>query len=302
MNLFGKVFEGLGKTLKRSRRRLTRKASLKAGRYYWAGILSLQKEAVRLTWQLTEKFPHIRRLCLNFLAERALQGALHANFLHREYPYSSHADLAGINRGIIEASVNYLFSLDDPLCERAAAFWAKSGFEESLRNEGLKKWINHGNPLIKNFARCDYCPTLMSFEEMLHGISTYTGVARPDRKTWPNFKQRCRAVGEIWELVYDMEYKALSTWQHGDLSRIIISPSFARIDPEQEDRNVFESFGMLQWAFTLNYFFVRELAARCKDVTRIEAIDQTFWVAYNGANAIVEEHVKRYQPDKFSRR
>ncbi|MFZ1071830.1 MAG: hypothetical protein WAO21_00190 [Verrucomicrobiia bacterium] len=142
----------------------------------------------------------------------------------------------------------------------------------------------------------------MSFEEMLHGISTYTGVARPDRKTWPNFKQRCRAVGEIWELVYDMEYKALSTWQHGDLSRIIISPSFARIDPEQEDRNVFESFGMLQWAFTLNYFFVRELAARCKDVTRIEAIDQTFWVAYNGANAIVEEHVKRYQPDKFSRR
>jgi hypothetical protein len=302
MNPLRKVFKELAKALKKKRgRRLTRKASLKANRYYWLGILRLQEDAINLTSRLTEGLPNIRRLCLNFLAERVLQGALHANFLHREYPYSSHADLAGINRGIIEASVNYLFLLDDPSCERTAAFWAKSGFEESLRNDGLKKWIDHNDQFIKYLARCDYSPTLMSFEQMLQGVATYTGVTSPNRKAWPKFKQRCSAVGAIWELVYDMEYKALSTWQHGDLSRVIISPSFARIDPEQEDRNVFESLIMVQWAFTLNYIFVRELAIRCKDTARADTIDQMFWGVLGSASMIVKEHAQRFQPDKHIR-
>ena len=126
MNLFNRIYDCLANGSKKSRKRFTRKASLKAGRYYWAGILFLQKEAVELTWRLTEKIPDVHRLCLNYIAERVLQGALHANFLYREYPYSSHADLAGINRGIIEASVNYLYILDDPSCERTAAFWPAS--------------------------------------------------------------------------------------------------------------------------------------------------------------------------------
>lgn len=81
------VFKELAKTLKKKRRRrLTKKASLKANRYYWIGILRLQKEAISLTSRLSEKLPNIRRLCLNFLAERVLQGALHADFLHRDQP------------------------------------------------------------------------------------------------------------------------------------------------------------------------------------------------------------------------
>ncbi|MGD0016572.1 MAG: DUF5677 domain-containing protein [Verrucomicrobiia bacterium] len=302
MNLLREVFNELAKALKKKRRRgLTKKASLKANRYYWWGILRLQKEAVNLTGHLTEKLPNIRRLFLNFLAERVLQGALHANYLHREYPYSSHADLAGINRGIIEAAVNYLYLLDDPSCERAAAFWAKSGFEECSRNDGLKKWVDHDDRLIKYLARCDHEPNSISFEQILQAISTYTGVANPNQKAWPKFKQRCSAVGRIWELVYDMEYKALSTWQHGDLSRVIISPSYARIDPEQENRNVFESLIMVQWTFILNYIFVRELAIRCKDTARADAIDQMFWSVLGCANLIVEEHSQRYQPDKHIR-
>jgi hypothetical protein len=287
--------------LKTRRQRLARKEALEAGKFYWAAILSFHKEAIVLTTLLTEKFPNVRRLCLNFLAERALQGALHANFLYQEYPYSSHADLAGINRGIIEASDNYFYLFDDPTCDRTAAFWARSGFEESIRNEGLKRWIESDNSLIRNMARSDYEPKLMPFEEMLRGVSQMTGVERPDRNAWPNFKERCNAVGEIWTFIYDMEYKALSTWQHGDLSRIIISPAFARLQPVQEKRNVFESFVMLQWAFTLNYLFVHELAIRNKEPERINALDHTFYSALDRAGTIMREYVKQYQPDKMIR-
>ncbi len=281
--------------------KLTIEATLKGGRYYWGGIIKLQEHAIELTSQSSEKLSEIHKLCLNYLAERVLHGALHANFLFREYPYSSHADLAGINRGIIEASVNYLYLLDDPSCERTAAFWAKGAYEEWSRNDGLKKWINHTNDVIKNMAQSDYEDNFPTFEELIETISKFTGVAKPDRTVWPNFKQRCNTIGGVWDLVYDMEYKALSTWQHGDLSRIIISPSFARISPEQEDRNILESFGMLQWAFTLEYFFVRELAVRCKDTSRLEIIDEMFYRLLHGANAGIQEHIERFQPDKFSK-
>jgi hypothetical protein len=199
MNLLAEIRNWFAGNSKKKRRQFTRKASLKAGRYFWLGILRLQEEGTALAWLLTKKLSPVHRLCLNYLGERAIQGGLHANFLFREYPYSSHADLAGINRGIIEASVNYLYLLDDRSLERTAAFWAKSGFEESVRNDGLKKWLDSKNPMIKHMAQSDYEEKLKAFEIMLRAISRYTGVAKPNRGAWPNFKQRCRAVGEVWQ-------------------------------------------------------------------------------------------------------
>src|SRR5207249_6294023 len=138
-----------------------------------------------------------------------------------------------ITRGVFESSVNLLYLMNDKNNGRLGAFWRMSVRDEQKFNSSIKRWLNHPDGDIAEVAKLQFQPKMPTETEILEVVLRDLGILIEDLPPWPSIATRAKEVGEVWDFYYDVKYRGLSSWQHGDVSRIFVSPGYARIDPSQ---------------------------------------------------------------------
>lgn len=239
---------------------------------YSLGLEQLQT-VIAQTWNgsaIQHKTFH--KLTLTFLIERVLAGNFHIAFLHNQDPRRSHGDIAAISRGIYESAVNCLYLLDDPNESRIGAFVLRSIHAEIEINSRVETWTNCEDTDIAVAATVATqqasFPKEITDEEILNAY----GITSFGKIYWPTLIDRAKSVGQIWHYFYDVRYRSYSTWQHGDFSRIIISPSFMKLVPGQESRNLTEGLAILSWGFEIAYNFTLGLIERIGESDQAELV------------------------------
>lgn len=237
------------------------------------GLSRLDRQLAELATALVPNKSGTNYTAVLYLIEKVRLSSLNASYLHRKNPFSCHAEIAAISRGIFEAAVNCLYLLDDDGDSRIAAFWLRSYREEKKINDQLQKWTDCSNGEIAEAARSEY-------EVMLHdgdvdetNFLDRLGIANRRTEKWPTLLERAKLAGEIWHYFYDVRYRSYSTWQHGDLSRMVLSPGMVSSAPNLKERSLTEGLSILSWCFELMYQFVKCVNDRCGTAGRLEKID-----------------------------
>lgn len=123
----------------------------------------------------------------------------------------------------------------------------------------MRRWTANTDPAISTRANRQYNQKDAVTEEMLTKAKKILGVESAGIPSYPNIRNRCLALGDKWAFSYDHKYRGLSAWQHGDMTRIIATPSLRQMDSSQLERPVFEGLAQLSWAWDLTYDFTKEL-------------------------------------------
>ena len=203
----------------------------------------------------------VRKCLVEYLYKRVSSGFSNAMAIGTHSMEAS-SDIGSINRGAFEAAVNFLFVTGDQTNGRIAAFWLFAAQEEIKRNNQVAEWKTCADPIIKKLALREY-QDLGSEEDHKKTILPSLGVQEEDLKRWPSLEQRTKVIGDMWAYLYDSHYRALSTWQHGDTSRLIVTDTFVETLGGYPDRTDYETFVMVSWAFDI-------LANFCISITNLE--------------------------------
>lgn len=202
----------------------------------------------------------LAKLTLFYLTERAAVTPFQiVNAVARD-PFYAHADAAALNRGLFETTVNLVYLLGPDCSQRFKSFYNDSVQREFKLQEGMNRWVRSEDGSVRKRAEAQAGVRNATTEETLKATRALVGEPPP----YPNLKDRCRRLGEWWDFNYDAKYRGLSSWQHGDASRIIASQAFQQVYPEQAERPVFESLGQCAWAWDLVYHLVWELVKYSK--------------------------------------
>lgn len=202
----------------------------------------------------------LAKLTLFYLTERSAVTPFQVvNAVARD-PFYAHADAAALNRGLFETTVNLVYLLGPDSSQRFKSFYNDSVQREFKLQLGMERWMRSEDASLRQRAEKQAGVRNATTEETLKATRELVGNPPP----YPNLKERCRRLGEWWDFNYDAKYRGLSSWQHGDASRIIASQAFGQLYPEQAERPVFESLAHCAWAWDLVYNLVWELTKYSK--------------------------------------
>lgn len=196
----------------------------------------------------------VRAAVAEFLSERVFMGFNHCAALAEMDPHYSSASIGSIVRSMYEATVNFLYILSTPSNERLASFMHAAAKEENKRNDKVGQWRDSQRPDLASAAKGDY-QTLTCIEEHRAALSQAFNLEAGFTFAWPTLEQRAKEVGPTWAFYYDAYYRALSGWQHGDTSRLLITEVFANADITTDDRAFYETFLMMGWAYQVATHF-----------------------------------------------
>ena len=202
---------------------------------------------------------YAQKIAISYLIERVLSSARNCCRLHYIYPRQSAQDMASMSRGMFESVINVLYLLTDNDQSKLASFWKLSIKEEQSYDTHLSKWCESESDDLAYSARSERESRLTTPENISDLMQKEFGFCIDTATKWPPLYKRAKRVGEIWEYFYDLRYRAYSTWQHGDLSRAILSPCISIDLPNMKDRAQSEGISVLSWCHEVMFQFLLEL-------------------------------------------
>jgi hypothetical protein len=216
----------------------------------------------------------IAKLTVFYLSERvAVTPFQIINAVTRD-PFYAHADVAALNRGLFETAVNLLYLLGPDSDIRFRSFYHDSAERELSLQKTMQRWLQSADKQIRRRAEHQYGIRNGTTSSTLEKVREFTG----DVPKYPNLRERCRQLGETWDFNYDSRYRGLSSWQHGDASRILVAQAFQQIFPDDAERPVFESLSQCAWAWDAVHLLVTGLLRHSKradeDGEKLDALDR----------------------------
>ena len=213
-----------------------------------------------------------------YLGERILSTPHSIIHIISHDPFYAHADTAALNRSLFDNIVNFLYLASDTGVSRFCLFLVRSYDLELRFWRAMEPWTKSQDKVISTRAKAQYFQEHAPSEETLAWIKKTLGFESQKIPSYPSIKQRCAALGDKWAFNYDQKYRGLSSWQHGDMTRIYASWSLSQAMPEQKDRLVFEALVELVWAWDLFYDFGIDLCSLVglnKQLKILELINQS---------------------------
>ncbi len=270
------------------------RSARKINRVYLSGCAELERRTIRLISSIPANMSPFKKIAITFLAERIDHGSLHALMLHKNYPADSHGDIAAIVRGNFESAVNALFVLNSKEDGAAASFWRHGCVEERRFNDELRKWVKSDDEEIRRMATSEFLPEFPTIQELEAQMHEGWGLSFRQIPRWPRLQERAKSIGPIWSYLYDARYRALSTWHHGDLTRMFVSPSFRMLLPGEWDRNYYESTILASWTFDVYWFFARAFAKALSMSSEEDEIARLGPNVRRMAFSHYQDHAKRF--------
>lgn len=206
-----------------------------------------------------------KQITFQYLIERIIVSPFHVLNLVERDPFLAHTDAAAINRGLFEAAVNYLYLLDDDDLSKFSRFHIGSVRQELNIQKAAEKWSDNNDEGISAISKQQKDIKDKTTNALLEEVKAIYGLSGQMVKKYPTIRDRCMSVGERWAHLYDAKYKGLSAWQHGDFSRAFVSSSFQQRNVGTKDRPLFETLGMLVWAYDVAHRFTQDFAIHIKD-------------------------------------
>ncbi len=275
--------------------KINKKTTKKASKKYSKYSAFLIGELGRRMPSIIPNEPFLKFLILQHLFFKIHNSSTHAYFLHKKYPSDTHSDIASITRGIFEAAINFIYLLEDSDSLRLASFCCFSVKEELKINNAMIEWINHTDENISKRASIQFDTEVTNQEDGERTFLNILKVNKCDVPKWPTIISRCSGVGEVWRFYYDCWYRGLSSWEHGDIGRAIVSPGFKLLDKDQSDRNLFESLGTVSWIFEIIVELCLEISRKYSD-NGLENVSKGARIrVYNYVEPLIKKHVQRYQ-------
>ncbi len=193
---------------------------------------------------------------IHHLCDRILYVPLHTTMLHEENPMFSYIDSASLNRSLFETIVNCLYILNDKSNEALAGIISKSVDEDvKLRNE-LLKWTSNPNPGISEGAKlqaADITTQISDKGKILQGLPQTP-------RLFPNIRERCRSLSDIWQFLYASRYQQMCAWSHIHLEHVLFSPSQTLSSPQDLANAVSKGTEMVYLSFHFVYLFLLSLS------------------------------------------
>lgn len=275
--------------------KINKKITKKTNRCYSKWSAFLINELGRRMPSIIPNKSVLKGLVLQHLFFKIHYSSKHAYFLHKKYPDDSHSDIASITRGIFEAVINFIYLLEDSDSLRLASFCCLSVQEEQKINKEMIKWMNHTDETISKKASKQFDTELPNQENVEKIFLDNLKVRKCDVPKWPRIIARCSAVGEVWSFYYDFWYRGLSSWEHGDVGRVIVSPGFKLLDEDQSDRNLFESLGAISWIFEIIVELCLEISRKYSD-NKLETVCKGARIKVsNYVEPLINKHIQRFQ-------
>jgi len=212
----------------------------------------------------------MRVAALKFLLDRLTSAPISIIRLTKADPVMAGPDTASLYRGMFEATVNFLYLLDDHDGSRLCSFCNSAYEAEKKMYDAIEKWESHPDPWIATYAHHQLKvqdPPCESARNYILEVLECTG--KPAK--YPNIYERCTILGSAWEFLYDAMYRGLSAWQHGDMSRSATSSSLMLLLPEYAERTVFESLIVLMWTWELTN---KASVALCEVGNKFDCLDE----------------------------
>jgi hypothetical protein len=236
----------------------------------------------------------LKMLTLHYLAEQIMVTPFNLIALIRRDPLYAHTNAAALNRTLFESAVNCLYILPDDK-SRFGAFCINGVRQELAIQLRMKDWLSHPDAFIARHAKKQYYIKNATTEELLETFKQSLGFGDAKLPVYPNIKNRCSSLGDRWAFEYDARYKGLSAWQHGDFSRVGFSRTMSQILPEEIDRAVFESLGMVAWAFDLTYIFLKDLISHCNDQDSATSLERIYYESFIVVKHHLGESIRHFQ-------
>lgn len=282
--------------------KIKKKTTKKANKIYSKGSAFLISELSRRMPSIIPDEPILKFMVLQHLFFKIYNSSKHAYILHKKYPSDTHSDIASITRGIFEAVINFIYLLEDSDSLRLASFCCLSVNEEQKINKSMIKWINHKDDTISKKALMQFDSALPNKENVEGTFLKFFKVNKCDVPQWPRIISRCSAIGEVWLFYYDFWYRGLSSWEHGDIGKVIVSPGFKLLDEDQSDRNLFESLGAVSWIFEIIVELCLKISRKYSDNELEKASKGMRIHVHKDIEPLIENHVQRYQGSQHNKK
>lgn len=213
-----------------------------------------------------------RAIILQYLLDRVTSTAANIVKLAIGDVLLAAPDMAALHRSSFEAAVNLLYILGDPSYDRLRSFSCSSFEAEWRMFNGLIDWANHSEPWIAAQARLDTSTNGRPDDDARKALWKILNIAGQLDNKYPPLRRRCEILGELWVFYYDSRYRGLSSWQHGDVTRVLASSTLLRV-PEHGERLLFETLLQVVWIHDLVDMFIEALA---KTPPRQEVTNERF--------------------------
>lgn len=281
---------------------MKKRTTKKASRIYSKWSVYLIGELGKRMPSIIPSKPMLKFMVLQYLFFKICNSSKHAYFLHKKYPCDTHSDIASITRGIFEAVINFIYLLEDSDNLKLASFCCRSVQEELKINKAMIKWKKHEDKAISGKALMQFDTELPNSEKLEEAFLRFINVNKRDVPKWPNIISRCSAVGEVWFFYYDLWYRGLSSWEHGDIGKMFVSPGFKLLDEDQSDRNLFESLGAVSWIFEIIVELCLEISKKYPD-NELENVSKGSRIyVHKHIEPLIEKHVQRFQGSQHNKK
>jgi len=230
-------------------------------------------------------------LMLHYLSERIVVTPFHIiNIITRDPKYA-HSDIAALNRGLFESSLNFCFLISKDQDMRFRQYYLSSVNQEFRIQKSMGKYTVSENVNLRKPAEKQKNIKNSTTEEIANEVRDLIG----DVGRFPNIWNRCEALGEDWMFSYDSKYRGLSSWQHGDVSRAFMTQTMSQLDPAEAERPVFESLAQCAWAWDIALKYAETLQAICKAPSISDKLSYLDHAGYQAMTESIGEAIHKYQ-------